>query len=107
MVRYMVVPGGVADGATAEAEAEAKAEVVAEAEAEVDACSWAACSAFRVGAVSFCASSLAAASKPSCIARPLNERSPVDGVLLLKLSYRNWGSPFYAACAASEQTPPG
>jgi hypothetical protein len=38
--------------------------------------------------------------------RPLNERSAVDGVLLLKLSYRNWGSPFYAACAASEQTPP-
>ena len=37
--------------------------------------------------------------------RTLRSRGQVGG-LLLKLSYRNGGSPFYVACAASEQTPP-
>jgi hypothetical protein len=71
MVRYWWCPLGwlpEAGSPVPGAGAEAKAEVVAEAEAEVDACSWAACSVFPVGAVSFCASSLAAASKPSCMA---------------------------------------
>jgi hypothetical protein len=100
MVRYMVVPGGVADGATAEAEAEAKAEVVAEAKAEVDAVSCRRSLLLRLLFV------FGRGLQTLLYGRPLNERSPVDGVLLLKLSYRNWGNPFYVACAASEQTPP-
>jgi hypothetical protein len=98
MVRYMVVPGGVADGATAEAEAEAKAEVVAEAKAEVDAVS---CRRSLLLRLLF-----GRGLQTLLYGRPLNERSPVDGVPLLKLSYRNWGNPFYVACAASEQIPP-